>query len=224
MSEFPVHLVKSRRRSVAIKVNHDLSVEVRVPLRFKASDLDSILDRYHHWISKKRDEILTLPKVRELLFLSGELVPILGKDYPVVIEIGKKLQASFTAGTLLLTVKSSTTEDAINKLGMKWYRGYAMEVIESRVAYFLSQFKKDPTRISIKSMKSRWGSCSTSRSLNFNWKLVMAPLRVLDYVVIHEMCHMIHMDHSHKFWAEVEKRDPDYKLHKLWLRKQGRTL
>jgi len=224
MRDYAIRVVKSKRRSVSIKVLTDLSVEVRTPLRFKESELSKVLDRFHPWICKKREEIASLPKVRELTFNTGDLVPILGKDYPVVIEIANKRQASFTKGTLLLSVTKTMTDAAILKLGMTWYRDYAREVIESRVRHFTPQFKKMPNKIMIKSLKSRWGSCSTTRNLNFNWKLVMTPLSVLDYVVIHEMCHMLEMNHGPQFWAEVKARDPDYSHHKAWLRTHGRLL
>ncbi len=217
-AEYPIRVIKSNRRSVSIKVHRDLSLELRVPLRFKSSELPMLIRQYQDWIEKKRVEISSLPQPKECVFSSGETVSILGKNYPVVIEIGKRLHASFTGGSVVLVVKAGSTPDVIQKLGMKWYIGYAREVIESRVRHFMSLFPNSPNRISIKSMRTRWGSCSSARHLNFNWKLVMLPLPVLDYVVIHEMCHMLQMNHSAKFWAEVEKRDPNFKAHRLWLR------
>ena len=79
-------------------------------------------------------------------------------------------------------------------------------------------------RITIRSQRSRWGSCSSAGNLNFNCLLLLAPPQVLDYVVVHELCHRKHMDHSPRFWAEVERIVPDYKSSKKWLRDNGQQL
>jgi len=82
----------------------------------------------------------------------------------------------------------------------------------------------EPKSASIKSFKSRWGSCSPEGDLDFNWVVVMAPNRIVDYIVIHELCHSLHHDHSPKFWKEVERVMPDYKDHKEWLKVNGHKL
>ena len=79
-------------------------------------------------------------------------------------------------------------------------------------------------RVTIREQRTRWGSCSNKRNLNFNWKLVMAPEAAMEYVVVHELCHLIHLNHSDRFWAEVRRRMPDYEVWKKWLKRNGQAL
>lgn len=103
----------------------------------------------------------------------------------------------------------------------KVYRKKARELIEARAAYFSALMGVDYGRISIRGQKRRWGSCSGAGNLNFNWKLVLMPPEILDYVVVHELAHRKEMNHSPRFWAEVEKILPDYKARRKWLKENG---
>ncbi len=105
-----------------------------------------------------------------------------------------------------------------------FYRNKAREVLTDRVRYYQPFIGKPVRSISIRDQKTRWGSCSSKGGLNFNWRLILAPPAVLDYVVVHELCHLLHMDHSPAFWAEVAKLCPNYKECRKWLRDNGSTL
>jgi hypothetical protein len=103
-------------------------------------------------------------------------------------------------------------------------RQKAREIISSSVQYWSSQMGVRYGRIAIREQRTRWGSCSQKGNLNFNWRLVLAPPEVRDYVVIHELCHLSHLNHSREFWARVEKFCPDYREQRRWLRENGHTL
>lgn len=104
------------------------------------------------------------------------------------------------------------------------YKEAARTYIPKRVAYFQSMTGGDYTRISIRDQKTRWGSCSSKGTLSFNWRLMLAPPAILDYVVVHELCHLTHMDHSPAFWQAVEEVYPDYRTARKWLKDHGREL
>lgn len=106
----------------------------------------------------------------------------------------------------------------------KRYRQAAASYFPKRVKYYLPFTGGHYTRITIRGQKTRWGSCSSRGTLSFNWRLMLAPPRVLDYVVVHELCHLTHMNHSPDFWAQVEKVMPDYRIYKLWLKDHGMEL
>lgn len=106
----------------------------------------------------------------------------------------------------------------------KRYRSLARECITRRASYYAAQLGVTYSSIRIAEQKTRWGSCSSRGTLSFHWRLVLAPPAVMDYVVVHEVCHLIHMDHSPDFWAEVESLMPDYKVYKTWLKKNGLVL
>ncbi len=103
-------------------------------------------------------------------------------------------------------------------------RQKAREILSSSVEYWSSQMGVRYGRIAIREQRTRWGSCSQKGNLNFNWKLVLAPPEVRDYVVIHELCHLSHLNHSKEFWARVGKFCPEYKIQRRWLRENGHTL
>ena len=114
--------------------------------------------------------------------------------------------------------------EPLSELEMEELKRQAMLVIPARVAYYAPQVGVTYGRITIRNQKTRWGSCSTKGNLNFNVALMRAPLEVLDYVVIHELTHRIHMNHSEAFWADVARVMPNYKLSEKWLKKNGDRL
>ena len=100
----------------------------------------------------------------------------------------------------------------------------AMAVIPDKVRFYAEKIGVDYGRITIRNQKTRWGSCSAKGNLNFNWRILMAPEAVCDYVIIHELCHLVHMDHSERFWKLVESVCPDYRRCRAWLKEQGKSL
>ena len=108
-----------------------------------------------------------------------------------------------------------------------WKKGYleaAREYFPRRAAYFQTFTGGVYHRITIRDQKTRWGSCSAKGTLSFNWRLMLAPPAVLDYVVVHELCHLTHMDHSPAFWQAVAAVCPDYRIHRKWLKEHGHEL
>lgn len=104
------------------------------------------------------------------------------------------------------------------------YRQAAKEYIPKRAAYYAGLLGVDYNTITIRDQKTRWGSCSSKGNLSFSWRLILAPPKVLDYVVVHELCHRLEMNHSPRFWALVESMIPDYKTHRKWLKENGEKL
>lgn len=132
--------------------------------------------------------------------------------------IEKHLQAVYERQQQMSQIKSLTIEE-IHELVNQ-----ALDVIPKRVAYFAEIVGVTYGRITIRNQKSRWGSCSGKGNLNFNCLLMLAPTDVLDYVVVHELCHRKEMNHSPKFWAEVRKVMPDYEKQKLWMKEHGNEI
>ena len=116
------------------------------------------------------------------------------------------------------------SSDPQTKYLEKQYRKVAEEYIAKRVEHYITQTGGSYKRITIRDQKTRWGSCSSNGGLSFNWRLMLAPPRVLDYVVVHELCHLTHMNHSRDFWNKVESIMPDYRVYRDWLKKNGSSL
>jgi len=107
---------------------------------------------------------------------------------------------------------------------IQWYRNHADQKIRERVKKYQKQIGEEPNSIKVKKQKKRWGSCSSKRNLNFNWKLIMAPMSVVDYLVVHELSHLKYPNHSKEFWQLVEAVIPNYEEKQEWLRVNGRKL
>lgn len=112
----------------------------------------------------------------------------------------------------------------ISDMIRQWYIKKAKEIIISDVDYRSRQLELEFGKISIKEQQSRWGSCSSKRNLNFNWRLIMAPAEIMEYVIIHELAHLIELNHSKRFWDIVNRYDAGYKEHKGWLKRYGQVL
>ena len=175
-----VTVIKSRRKTIAIQVNSDLSVTVRAPYGVTEKYIEEFLNKNEAWISKRMNEI----KVKRKSVESGNV--------------------------------ENVTLDKIKILADR-----ALEIIPARVEYFARIIGVTYGNITIRNQKTRWGSCSSKGNLNFNCLLMLAPPEVLDYVVVHELCHRKQMNHSKAFWTEVEKVFPDYKESINWLKEGG---
>ena len=175
-----VTIIKSRRKTIAIQVNSDLSVTVRAPYGVTEKYIEEFFNKNEAWISKQMNEI-------------------------------KAKKKSVESGNV-----ENVTIDKIKALAEQ-----ALEIIPTRVEYFARIIGVTYGNITIRNQKTRWGSCSSKGNLNFNCLLMLAPPEVLDYVVVHELCHRKQMNHSKAFWAEVENVFPDCKKSIKWLKEEG---
>lgn len=186
-----VKIIRSNRKTLAIQINPDLSVTVRAPIYASQREIERILKEKEGWIQKH------IEKIREQEAKRKEMYGEKG-------EYGKSAEREYLSN------------EEIHKLAEK-----ALEYIPKRVSYFAKQIGVTYGKITIRNQKTRWGSCSSKGNLNFNCLLMLTPPEVIDYVVVHELCHRKEMNHSGAFWAEVEKVIPDYKEQVKWLKENG---
>ncbi len=184
-----------------------------------------------YWIFKKQKELAEIkdaPKPKE--FLSGEKLLYIGRRYR--IKLNKKdmkgAEVSLYQGMFMIDVNKDLSEKqrkaAIKEELISWYRKKAEERINERVNKYKEQIGVEPNSVKIKKQKKRWGSCSSLDNLNFNWKIIMAPMSVIDYLVVHELAHLKHPNHSRNFWDLVGSIIPNYKEKKEWLKINGNAL
>ncbi len=141
----------------------------------------------------------------------------LGREYEVVHTKGFTNGARFNNGKLEVITRIKSKAE-LKRVLKNWYRKQAKDILECQVARLNKEHGYNINRVCIKNQKSLWGSCSSERNLNFNMKLVMVPLEVIDYIIIHELTHIDHLNHSKRFWAKVAERCPDYKMHEKYLK------
>jgi len=210
-------VVKSNRRSVALTVSHSGEIVLRVPRIMPKFMVQLFLRENKAWLDKQKEKVeIRLEKAKK--FIEGEKFLFLGEEYPLRFVSGKKLELidEFRLGK---DAKRSPKEMFEN-----WYKKEFREIAEDRIKFFadLGGYKYKKVRIS--GAKTRWGSRSTTGTISLVWRLAMLPMEIIDYVVLHELAHTIHMNHSRDFWAEVEKWMPDYKERRRWLKKEGGEL
>ena len=155
--------------------------------------------------------------------MPGEKFLYLGEWYPLEIDESDHgaLPLRLSFGNFIL---NKDHVDEARDLFIEWYKREAREKIEGRVRYYSHRFHLFPKRIKITSARSRWGSCSRDNRLSFTWRIIMAPLVIIDYVLVHELAHIREKNHSRKFWTFLEAILPDYREHKVWLKKNGHWL
>jgi predicted metal-dependent hydrolase len=152
--------------------------------------------------------------------VDGETFLYLGQEIPLRIVPGEK--PALVLDSVFKLAQGSLGE--AESVFETWYKKQARKVLAKRVANFAHNHNFKPVKVRISSARTRWGSCSPKKTLSFTWRLVMAPMPVIDYVVVHELCHLNEMNHSKAFWARVASILPGYKKQKKWLKDHGKFL
>ena len=226
------NIVRTNRKTLGINIDLEEGVVVRSPEKLNNKKIEDIVKNKSDWILKKLDklgEIKDKPAPKE--FMSGEKLPYIGRRYRLKViedENIKKAKVKLYQGKFIVKVdpnlKGDKRREKIRDAFISWYREHADKKIKKRVKKYKDQIGVEPNKIKVKKQKKRWGSCSNKGNLNFNWKLIMAPMSIIDYLVVHEMTHLIYPDHSREFWEMVETIIPDYKEKQEWLRINGNRL
>lgn len=215
----------SRRKTAAIKIQKG-KVFVIVPECLTMAAIESLVAKKHRWIKEKlaiQNEIMDI-KPKE--FISGEAFSYLGKNHPLKIESGLYPLIKLHQDELVVSVRDKTVDNsqAIKQLLFKWYKQQAESELRDKTERYSRIIGVNPSSVTIKSFKSRWGSCSIAGGIQYNWKIIIAPDRIVNYVVIHELCHILHHNHSPAFWKAVEKYCHDYRDCSAWLKINGGRL
>jgi predicted metal-dependent hydrolase len=204
-----------RARRVRVTVDASRGVEVVLPRRAGEREAAAAIRELAPWIERRLAEVA---RVREAIAARGHTVPYLGQALALVPEAGRT--RVHRRGDELLVPAGADGKPALER----WYRRAARIEIEPRLDAACAATAKPYTTLSIRGQRTRWASCSHTGAMSFNWRLLLAPEPVLDYVVWHEVCHLHVMDHSPRFWSLLGRHCPDYRQHKRWLSRHGGTL
>jgi len=213
-----VLVIRSRKRtSVSIQVLQDTTIKITIPYFFPKSHVAKILEEKKEWIQNAQQKMLT----REKKKVPKGVYLYLGKQYPLTLRPGQKELIEVLDNKLYI---ASFNEKFLKTYLVSWYKQQARKIIVERVNHYAQIAGVKFKSIALTSAQTRWGSCSSNKTLNFNWKLVMAPLEVIDYVVTHELAHLTELNHSRAFWETVRKMYPLYREYRTWLKRNGHTL
>ncbi len=215
---------KKNNKYIRIRICTD-GMRVTAPTGISFSEVESLLGSKRNWIYKHYTQIQSInEEERDHTWEDGETVLYMGRDYNIRIFNcrGKKTSVGFNGKEFEVYVDSSISgaerDCSIKKAFKGWFIGRAREIIGNRLELFTEITGLKYNSFKIKEQKTRWGSCSGKGNLNFNWRIVMSPQWVVDYVVLHEICHLKYLNHSEKYWNMVSKYNPDYKKAKKWLK------
>jgi hypothetical protein len=215
-----------RAKNLRLKVDMENGLVITVPHLFDCGSLEIILKEKQDWVLDKLDYVA---QVRQSLLISGKrpgrYVLYRGREYQVEVETNKTSACvvEIIDDKIVVRLSEGSGKDSAVVLEY-WLKSMARLLINQRIRVINNVLKLRFNRVAIRGQKTRWGSCSQLGNLNFNWRLVMAPLPVMDYIVAHELLHLVEPNHSKKFWSLVESICPDYKACREWLKKNGHRL
>jgi predicted metal-dependent hydrolase len=214
-------LVRSRRKTVALVVEHDASLTVRAPLRMDEASIRHFVESHTDWIAKNQARVRAALPAFPKRYKEGETFLYLGQAYPLTFVLHQRPTLVFSGGVFRLAKSALPKAEVAFK---HWYKEQATLLLSGRVETLAKKHTLQYQKIRISYARTRWGSCSSSGSLSFTYRLVMAPPEVVDYVVLHELVHTQVRNHSKTFWNRLRELMPDYKRRLTWLKKNGKFL
>jgi predicted metal-dependent hydrolase len=217
---FEYQLIYGKRRTVSLAIKGDGRLVVRAPKKLGKKEIDAILRQKQEWIKKHLTK-MDAKKAEKHEFGENEHFWYLGKKYPLRISDGYRSKLMFEDSAFYL---SRFKVSQGKKLFITWYAQRAAEIIFQKAKHYADLMDVKYRRISVTSAQSRWGSCSSGQTINFTWRLVLAPPEIIDSVVVHELAHLIHHNHSKTFWSKVREFYPNYDQSKKWLKQNGHLL
>ncbi len=224
------------RRSLRTKRLHmayrDGEFEIVAPVkRIKNTEILQFIKSHLGWMLKQIKHSAKTPTMSAWPenFLAQEEILFREKKLKLNVKFGLHNQAELVQDTLRVMVPwhkitQETLELTIKKQVIAFYQLQARQAVEAALAHYCPQIGRWPREVQIKQQKTRWGSCGPTDKININWLLILAPIGVLEYVVVHELCHLFHRNHGVRFWTKVEKTMPHYQQYEKWLSRHGKAL
>ena len=204
-------LVRRRgRRGVGLKVD-ETGLTVNAPATLPVARIEAVIRESAAWVLKKVGEWRTR-QVPKAAWHDGTPLPFLGGQLVLRLAEGRRFHAERVGEELQLKAPAGAGEAAIRAAVIGWYKRFALPYLQERVSQHCERSGIELPRLMLSSALARWGSCNTRREVRLTWRLVKAPLELVDYVICHELAHLRHMNHSRAFWAEVERQCPGHRL------------
>jgi predicted metal-dependent hydrolase len=214
----PNKIIRSKRKTLSLTINENAELIIRAPKRLSIEKIQDFINEKENWINRKKRLIEN--QIKDVTSNHNKLL-YLGNLFPINVEQNASKELFFTGEEF---IANSIEPDSLSLSIKKWYKNKFKEIALPRVAYFANKHNLMVNQVRIKNQKTMWGSCSSKNNINLNYLLLMAPMDVIDYVIVHELVHTIHRNHSTDFWNSVESIMPEFQEHKRWLKKNGYKL
>ena len=223
---YAIRRSRRRKKTVAVTVDADGGVLLVAPERFPTDRLDALVRRKAPWIARRLRHLQTHdppPAPRE--FVSGESVRYLGRHYRLKVVTGAGGDAKLHGGWLHVPAPDGAERAAhVRAALVAWFRRHAAERLPERVEAWRAKAGVEMPRVVIANQRKRWGSCDRNGTIRLNWRIIQAPMRLVDYVVVHELVHLRHPGHGRDYWQAVGRVLPDYERRREDLRQRGPSL
>ena len=213
----PDYIERSNRKTLSLTVLKDGNVIVKAPISMKDETIEKFVFEKQDWI---RSKLLTIKETQSKFddVMHYQKFLLYGNKYSLLLDDVKKIE---TNSNFQIIFPKKTEQDKILKGLMSWYKKVAKKVLGDRLAYVESRLKLKSKAMRITDSKGKWGSCNSFGTIVFNWRVVMLPPELIDYVIVHELCHLVEMNHSKKFWTIVEKFLPKSPVLKKAIKEYG---
>jgi predicted metal-dependent hydrolase len=209
-------IIRSKRKTIAIILEPDGKITVRAPLRLSRVAIEQMVAEKADWVHRRQEQLQkTWRQVEPHTYRNGEIFYYLGDAHPLeIVDRAKPILALEAAGFRM----ARSAQNQAPKIFETWFRREARRYITGRVEALAKAHGCSVKSLRITGAQTRWGSCGSNGTLNFTWRLIMAPKDAIDYVIIHELVHLEIRNHSRQFWEKVKEWDPDYAQQRAWLK------
>lgn len=219
--EINYSIIYSKRKTISIIVERDRSIVVRAPENTSTKFIDKEVQKRKRLLKSKIEHNQKYPFVKQLKeFVSGESLLFLGKEYKLYVVEEPLEGVSFDNKFFI----SKQNQKIANKLFKEWYITSASKLITPKAKEIASQIGVNYNNINILDLKYRWGSCTPKDNIHLNWRLIKAPMSVIEYIIVHELTHLLESNHTPEFWNRVSAQLPNYDKAKKWLKENGHEL
>lgn len=211
-------LIRSKRKTLSLQINNNAQFIVRAPNRLPVKEIEAFIKNKSTWVEKKI-QMLQKKSLTKPNYINDEFFLYLGNYYPLIRQTTPKSGLEFDGEVFKLNHNS----DGITAF-YHWYKTTFKKIALPRLDYYSDLYQLSYKKVYLKTQQSLWGSCSNINNINLNYLLIGAPISVIDYVIVHELSHVKHKNHSKDFWALVESILPGYKIERKWLKDNGYKL
>ncbi|MBN2797158.1 MAG: M48 family metallopeptidase [Clostridia bacterium] len=215
----------SNRQSIALQLLGPYKLLLKGP-KVKDEIFEKAMKDQWQWIITHSEKYKDTNTKEPRAYITGDTFKILEKTYTIRVNSHQMKRAEITVldHEILFFVPENFSLEGYHQLMENLLKKMLHRYLKERIAYYQPFFKNKVNHISVRNQKTRWGSCSSAGNINFNYRLALAPFEVIDYIIVHEMSHLEHMNHSKSYWKKVHQVMPEYKKHETWLKHHGRTL
>ena len=226
--DFPIEIIRTERsKSASIEIEDD-TVKVTVPQNLSDLRIEELIKNRTVWIRQKLKIHTETVRPKGKEYVNGESFTYLGRNYRLkCVSEGAgeaKLKNGYLTVSLVKDASGAASGGCVRQSLQQWYQARALEKLKEKTKRYSAILGVNPRSVDVKEYKARWGSCSSSGDVTYNWRIIMAPHHIVDYIVVHELCHLLEHNHGPKYWKLVQSVVPNYKECREWLKTHGVNL